>query len=260
MIWARMRMADGRVLAGVLECGLLEPRAGLGAAEPAGARVATEGARLLAPVVPRRFIGLWNNFHAAAERNGWARPTHPLYFLKSPESLSDPDAEVAIAPEVGRVIFEGELGIVIGQRCHRADAARAEAAIFGYTCVNDFTALDVLFADPSFAQWTRAKGMAGFGPIGPVVATGLDWRSLGVRTLVNGRERQSYALSDMILPPAEIVRLISHDMILEPGDVIACGTSIGARPVRPGERVEVVIEGIGTLGVTMVEGAALPAG
>ena len=116
------------------------------------------------------------------------------------------------------------------------------------------------FLDPSFAQWTRAKGMAGFGPIGPVIATGLDWRALGVRTLVNGRERQAYPLSDMILPPAEIVRLISHDMTLEPGDVIACGTSIGARPVRAGERVEVVIEGIGALGVTMVEGAPLAQG
>ncbi|MEY2956434.1 MAG: hypothetical protein RL123_1162 [Pseudomonadota bacterium] len=260
MIWARMQMADGRVLTGVLEGGILAPRTGLGATEPAGAPVAIEGARFLSPVVPRRFIGLWNNFHAAAERNGWARPTHPLYFLKAPESVADPDAEVAIAPEVGRVIFEGELGIVIGQRCHRADAATAEAAIFGYTCVNDLTALDVLFSDPSFAQWTRAKGMAGFGPIGPVIATGLDWRALGVRTLVNGRERQAYPLSDMILPPAEIVRLISRDMTLEPGDVIACGTSIGARPVRAGERVEVVIEGIGTLGVTMVEGAPLAQG
>ncbi len=256
MNWARMMIADGRILTGILGEGSLEPRAALGATEPAGAPVATEGARLLAPTVPGKFIGLWNNFHAAAERNGWGRPTHPLYFLKSPESVVGPGAEVVIPPDIGRVIFEGELGIVIGRRCHGADVADAEAAILGYCCVNDITALDLLFSDGSFPQWTRAKGMPGFGPIGPVVATGLDWRQLGVRTLVNGRERQAYALSDMILPPPEIVRLISRDMILEPGDVIACGTSLGARPVRPGDRVEVVIEGIGSLGVTMAGDAA----
>ena len=254
MIWARMEMADGAVVTGVLEDGLLHPRSALGAPEATGTPLPTEGARPLAPVVPGKFIGLWNNFHAAAERNGWTPPTHPLYFLKSPDSLANPGAEVIVPADAGRVIFEGELGLVIGQPCHRASAAEAEAAILGYTCVNDLTALDLLFADPAFGQWTRAKGLPGFGPIGPVMVAGLDWRTLRVRTLVNGRERQAYDLSDMILPPAEIVRLISHDMPLNPGDVIACGTSLGARPVKAGDLVEVVIDGIGALPVTLVAG------
>jgi 2-keto-4-pentenoate hydratase/2-oxohepta-3-ene-1,7-dioic acid hydratase in catechol pathway len=255
MIWARMQMADGAILTGHLADGWLTPCAGLGQERALGAAVSTEGARFLAPTVPGRFVGLWNNFHAAAQRNGWTPPQHPLYFLKDPGSLADPGSTVAIAPDAGRVIFEGELGIVIARPCHRATPAEAEAAILGYCCVNDLTALDILFADPAFGQWTRAKGMPGFGPIGPVVATGLDWRSLTVRTLVNGRERQAYEAADMILPPAEIVRLLSHDMALAPGDVIACGTSLGARPVRPGDLVEVVIDGIGTLAVTLAEAA-----
>jgi 2-keto-4-pentenoate hydratase/2-oxohepta-3-ene-1,7-dioic acid hydratase in catechol pathway len=103
----------------------------------------------------------------------------------------------------------------------------------------------------SFPQWTRSKGFDGFGAIGPVIATGLDWRDLTVQVLVNGRERQSYPANDMILSPPEIVSLLSHDMTLNPGDIIACGTSLGAAPVKAGMDVTVVIEGIGELSVVM---------
>jgi 2-keto-4-pentenoate hydratase/2-oxohepta-3-ene-1,7-dioic acid hydratase in catechol pathway len=144
-------------------------------------------------------------------------------------------------------VYEGELGIVIGHECCRAGEAEAEAAIFGYTCVNDVTALDLLQADPSFPQWARAKGCDTFGPVGPAIATGLDPAALTVRTLLNGRERQGYPVADMILPPRRIVSLLSQEMTLHPGDLIACGTSIGVLPMRPGMEVSVVIEGIGAL-------------
>ncbi len=145
----------------------------------------------------------------------------------------------------GRVIFEGELGIVIGRQCKKVSQDEAEAAIFGYTCINDITSLDVLNADPSFPQWTRAKSFDGFGVVGPVIETDLSWQDLTVKTIVNGHERHSYPASDMILRPAEIVSCLSKDMTLNPGDLIACGTSLGARPIKPGMDVEVMIEGIG---------------
>jgi 2-keto-4-pentenoate hydratase/2-oxohepta-3-ene-1,7-dioic acid hydratase in catechol pathway len=251
MHWARAETRDGTILTGVLENGALHPRRALGLTESAGDPVPLDALTLLPPCLPGKFIGLWNNFHAAAERNGWTPPEHPLFFLKPGTSLAGPGATVTIPPAAGRTLFEGELGIVIGKTCRNADAAEAEAAIFGYTCVNDITSLDILNADPSFPQWTRAKGFDGFGVLGPVIATGLDWQDLTVKVLVGGRERQSYPARDMILPPSEIMRLLSQDMTLEPGDVIACGTSIGARPVKPGDVVEVVIDGIGSLGVTM---------
>jgi len=147
----------------------------------------------------------------------------------------------------GRVAYEGELGIVIGKACTGVSVAEAADHILGYTCVNDVTAMELLQRDPSFAQWTRAKNFDGFGVFGPVVATGLDPASLTVRTLVNGRERQNYRVDDMIFPPAELVSRISQDMTLVPGDVIACGTSLGVLPMKPGIMIEVVIEGIGTL-------------
>ncbi len=218
---------------------------------PTGQTVGAGDFRLLAPVTPRNFVGLWNNFHAAAAKQGHAIPTEPLYFLKSTGSLLDPEGIICPPPSyAGRTLYEGELGIVIGTECHDADPAAAEAAIFGYTCVNDVTALD-LFGDPVFPQWARAKGCDTFGPVGPAVATGLDWESLVIRTRLAGRERQNYPASDMILKPAEIVRLISREMRLHPGDLIACGTSLGALPMRAGQLVEVDIAGIGVLRNTM---------
>ena len=251
MQWARIQTATNEILTGVISDGALHPRTSLGSSESAGDPVPLEGAVLLPPCVPGKFFGLWNNFHAAAEKNGLTAPEHPLYFLKSDTSLAGPGATVTIPADIGRVIFEGELGIVIGQTCRNVTEAEAEAAILGYTCVNDITALEVLFADPSFPQWTRAKGYDGFGVIGPVIETDVNWQELTVKVMVGTRERQSYELSDMIMPPAKIVSKLSADMTLNPGDVIACGTSLGARPVKAGDEVSVVIEGIGTLPVTM---------
>jgi len=217
-------------------------------ASPTGEALALGNVALLPPVRPAVFLGLWNNYREAAAKQNLAIPETPLFFLKSPRSVVGPDAPIMPPPGyAGRVIYEGELGLVIGRRVSHADEAEADAAIFGLTCINDVTALDLLHADPSFAQWARAKGCDSFGPIGPAIATGLDWSSLRVQVALNGRVRQDYPTSDMILPPARIVSLISQEMTLEAGDVIACGTSVGALPMRPGMTVEVTIAGIGTL-------------
>ena len=252
MIWARASLPDGTAVTGHIENDHLHPRAALGSDTATGDPLALAGLTLLPPVTPGKFFGLWNNFHAAAEKNDWQRPAHPLYFLKPDTSLAGPGARVAMPEGVRRVLFEGELGVVLGRDCTRVTPDEAAAAILGYTCVNDLTALDLLGEDPSFPQWTRAKGFDGFGVIGPVIATGLNWRDLAVRVLVNGRERQAYACADMIFGPEDIVARLSHDMTLRAGDVIACGTSLGARPVKAGDEVTVSIAGIGDLTVTMV--------
>ena len=210
--------------------------------------------RLLAPVQPRLFIGLWNNFHAAAVKAGNAIPQTPLYFLKSPGSIVEPEAEI-IPPAgyAGRTLYEGELGVVIGKRCSAVSEDEAEAAIFGYTCVNDVTALDLLNEDASFPQWARAKSCDSFGPVGPVIATGLNWRDLVIRTRLGGRERQNYPAADMIFSPPAIISHLSREMTLLPGDLIACGTSLGALPMRAGMVVEVEIDGIGVLRNSMAQ-------
>jgi 2-keto-4-pentenoate hydratase/2-oxohepta-3-ene-1,7-dioic acid hydratase in catechol pathway len=230
---ARIDVHDGDMLSG---------------STPGAMSCALDSVKLLAPVRPGKFFGLWNNFHELATKQGNRIPTHPLYFMKGARALNHPDGIIRQpSKELSRIAFEGELGVVIGKSCRNADEATAAASIFGYTCVNDVTAIEAFGDDPGFSQWTRAKSCDTFGPVGPVIATEVDLATARVRTLVNGRERQNYPLSDMILPPARIVSLISQDMTLDPGDVIACGTSLGVLPMRPGTIVEVVIDGIGTL-------------
>lgn len=211
-------------------------------------RLPLAAVRVLPPCLPGKFIGLWNNFHERAEKEGLHRPAHPLYFLKAATCIAAPGNTIRRpAGYAGAVVFEAELGIVIGQRIAHGDGAAARAAIFGYTCVNDVTARDLMRLDPAFVHWTRAKGFDTFGPCGPVIATGLDPASLRVRAVVNGEERQNYPVGDMFFSPEEIVSRISHDMTLEPGDLIACGTSVGAGPLAEGDTVEVAIDGIGRL-------------
>lgn len=213
-----------------------------------GERLALADLRWLAPCRPGKIIGLWNNFAALAEKNGWARPAEPLYFLKAPSSLAGHGETIPAPPaEVGRVGYEGELAVVIGRTARAVPVAEAAAHIFGYSCANDVTAMELLGRDPSFPQWTRAKSFDGFGAIGPVIETEIDLATAAVRTRVGGRERQNYPLSDMCFGPAELVSRLSHDMTLEPGDVILCGTSLGVMPMKPGSSVEVEIDGIGVL-------------
>jgi len=204
--------------------------------------------RWLPPCQPGKIIGLWNNFQAAAEKNGWAQPTEPLYFLKSPGSVSAHLQPIAVpASYGGRVVYEGELVVVIGKSTRAVSTKDAAAHIFGYSCGNDLTALELLHSDASFAQWTRAKSFDGFAAFGPVIETDFNPATAQLRTLVGGRERQNYALADMFFSPLEIVSRISQDMTLEPGDLIYCGTSLGVLPLKAGTTVEVMIDGIGTL-------------
>ena len=129
----------------------------------------------------------------------------------------------------------------------KVDEADIDDYIFGYTCVNDVTAMQLIREKEEFEQWTRAKCFDTFGVIGPCISTYSDSNNFTVRTLVNGRERQNYPISDMIFSATQIVSLLSKDMTLKEGDVIACGTSLGALPMKPSTKIEVVINEIGVL-------------
>jgi 2-keto-4-pentenoate hydratase/2-oxohepta-3-ene-1,7-dioic acid hydratase in catechol pathway len=249
MLWMRFSRQRG-IEVGILDGDNVQVCSGdpFSGGKPTGEALPASEIQWETPCVPSKMIALWNNFHAAATKFALGVPPDPLFFLKGANSYCAHGSVIA-APRSyrGRVLFEGELGVVIGKAGKDIAVADAPAYIFGYTCVNDVTAVDLLKADPSLPQWTRAKGFDAFGPFGPVIATDLDPARLTVRTLVNGRERQSYPVSDMIFSPAELVSLISRDMTLFPGDVISCGTSVGAGPIPSGATVEVHIQGIGTL-------------
>lgn len=203
---------------------------------------------LLAPYTPNSILALWNNFHQRAEAEDQRIPANPLYFMKPVTSVIGPN-QMIYRPRGhrGRVIFEAELGIVIGKQCNRIKADQANDYIFGYTCVNDVTGIEFLFEDKAFQQWTRSKGFDTFTPIGPCITTDIDPAGLNILAIQNGESRQDYPVSDMIYSPQQIVAMISEYQTLVAGDLICCGTSVGARTMKPGTEIQVSIPGIGTL-------------
>lgn len=203
---------------------------------------------------PRHIYALWNNFKALAEKNQWAAPKTPFYFLKAPSSLAANGQEVLKpASYPGRIFYEGELGVVIGKTGKNIARNDATSHVRGYCCVNDVTALELLREDPAFEQWVRSKSFDTFTPISDICTTITDPSQLVVRTLVNGRERQNYAVSDMFFSPLDLVSLLSRDVTLHEGDLISCGTSLGSMPWQVGAKVEIIIEGVGILSNVLTE-------
>ena len=209
--------------------------------------IASTDVQVLMPVQPTKVIALWNNFKALGEKLNLSAPAEPLYLVKTPNSYLEPGGTIRHPGGGAKVVFEGELGIVIGRTCKQVSERDAMDHVFGFTCANDVTVADILNRDASFAQWVRAKGFDTFCPFGPTVATGLDPAKLTVRTILNGDVRQDYPVSDMRFSVAQLVSLISQDMSLLPGDIILCGTSVGVGSMKPGSTVEVEIAGIGRL-------------
>ena len=248
--WIRFRHHD-EIGFGTLENGDINVHTGdmFGAAQPNGQHLALQDVDLLAPSQPSKIIALWNNFHALAAKLKVPEPQEPLYLLKAPTTAAPPNGAIERPPSYdGKVVYEGELGIVIGRTCSRVPVDRADAFIHGYTCVNDITAADIITRDATFAQWARAKGFDSFCPFGPVISSGIEPARLVVRTVLNGVERQSYPIADMIFSVQQLVSKISHDMTLLPGDLICCGTSLGVGAMKDRTNtVSVAIEGIGEL-------------
>ncbi len=249
-MWVRFEL-DGTTGFGKLSNGEITVHSGdmFASPQPTGDTVPLSDVTLLTPCTPGKMICLWNNFHQLAAKLEMPEPPEPLFFLKASSSFTPHGATVKRpASYDGPVVFEGELGIVIGATCKDISPDEAADVIFGYTCVNDITAAKIITRDATFAQWARAKSYDGFGVFGPGIATGIDPAKSSVVTILNGDERQNYPLSDMIFPPAELVSRLSHDMTLNPGDLIACGTSIGVGSMKlPENSVEITIDGIATL-------------
>jgi 2-keto-4-pentenoate hydratase/2-oxohepta-3-ene-1,7-dioic acid hydratase in catechol pathway len=248
--WARYRSLDGRLGFGTLDGSSIAEYQGdlFDAPRPTGAILARGDFTLQSPCVPSKIVALWNNFHALTDKLGKQPPVRAHYFIKPSTSVIGPHEPIRRpASYQGKIAFEGELGIVIRRRCRDVPVSDAGDYIFGYTCVNDVTAIEVLEENADFAQWCRCKGYDTFGCLGPLIATDFDCARAHVTTTLDGVERQNYPLSDMIVPPEHLVSQISHDMTLLPGDVIACGTSLGVGSIRDGSTVEVKIDGIGSL-------------
>lgn len=199
---------------------------------------------VVAPCEPSKIICVGLNYRQHAAEMGKDIPPEPLLFSKPPSSLLAPEGTVLLPAESQEVHYEGELAIVIGQRCRRVAAEDAHTVIFGYTLLNDVTARDLQRKD---VQYTRGKGFDTFAPVGPRIVAGLTPSALHIRLRVNGIERQSSSVSDMIFSVEEIIAHVSAAMTLEPGDIIATGTPSGVGALHDGDLVEVEIAEIGVL-------------
>jgi len=206
--------------------------------------VRVDGWETLPPCAPSKIVGVGRNYRDHIAELGHDVPERPLLFLKPPSSILPTGGTILLPAASRRVDFEGELGVVIGRRARHVPASLALDHVLGYTCVNDVTARDLQKSD---VQFTRAKGFDSFCPCGPVIAIGLRPDDLTVETFVNGRRRQSSAVSRMIFGVADLVSFVSGVMTLLPGDLLATGTPEGVGPLYPEDEVTVSVDRIGSL-------------
>ena len=190
-----------------------------------------------ASVRPSKIVCVGRNYVAHAAELGNTVPDEPLIFFKPPSAVIQSGAPVVMPADVGRVDFEGEIGLIIGRRASRVSESEAWSYVSGVAAMNDVTARELQRKDN---QWTRAKGLDTFCPVGNVVPAGsVDPDDLTVTTSVNGEERQRGFAGDMAFSIRYLVSYISHLMTLEPGDLILTGTPEGIGPLSPGDEVTV---------------------
>ncbi len=201
--------------------------------------------RLLPPCIPSKIIAIGLNYKAHAAEFNKELPEEPMIFMKPPTAVIGHDDEIVYPAHMSRrVDFEGELAVVIGREARMVSAEDAGKFIFGYTCFNDVTARDLQKTDK---QYARAKGFDTFAPMGPWIETDLDPLDVRIESYLNGEKRQDTSTADMIFNTYRIVSFVSQVMTLLPGDVIATGTPSGVGKMKPGNTVEIRIEGIGSL-------------
>jgi 2-keto-4-pentenoate hydratase/2-oxohepta-3-ene-1,7-dioic acid hydratase in catechol pathway len=200
--------------------------------------------RLLSPCTPSKIAAVGLNYHSLARELEMPVPASPLLFLKPSTSIIGPEDNIVCPDSSERVDYEAELAVVIKTEARNVAPDRALDYVLGYTCFNDVTARDLQKKD---IQWTRAKGFDTFAPAGPHIETELDPGGVNLEAYLNGELKQRGNTSDLIFPVPELISFVSGIMTLLPGDVIATGTPSGIGPMKPGDTIEVKIEGVGTL-------------
>lgn len=215
--------------------------------KPSSKLVSLSDVQLLAPCTPSKVLSIANNFqsHLADE----PFPHQPEPFYKVPTAIIGPGANIVIPQGATRVESEAEMVVVIGKRASRVTSMEAYDYILGVTCGND---VSERIWQRNDMQWWRAKSADTFAPLGPWIATDLNYDDLLVQCRINGEVRQSERTSKLIFNVGAIVSFVSQAVTLLPGDVIFTGTPGEASPLNPGDTVEVEIEHIGTLKNTVV--------
>lgn len=204
-----------------------------------------ESYTLLAPCAPSKVVAVGKNYAAHAMEMDAAVPKEPLLFIKPSTAVTSTGAPIYYPPQSQQVDYEGELALIIGERCVDCTPDKVQSKIWGYTIANDVTARDLQRQD---GQWTRAKGFDSFCPLGPWIVREIS-PGARLQTFLGDRPDpvQSASIDEMVFKPTVLVAYISQVMTLLPGDVVLTGTPAGIGPMQVGDRVRIEIEGIGTL-------------
>jgi 2-keto-4-pentenoate hydratase/2-oxohepta-3-ene-1,7-dioic acid hydratase in catechol pathway len=228
-----------------------------------GRVAALEEAQLLAPVPrPGKLLCIGLNYRDHAVESGMPIPERPVLFSKFATSIVGPDARVVIPSGCTQPDYEAELAVVIGRVATRVSREKALDHVLGYCAFNDVSARDFQFSD---SQWQRGKSCDTFAPMGPYVATRDEIpnpHKLGIRLRLNGETMQNSTTEQLIFGVPELIEFLTKSITLEPGDVIATGTPPGVgfarKPpvfIKPGDRMDVEIDGLGVLSNPVAAGA-----
>lgn len=212
-------------------------------------------ARVLPPLLPGKILAIGRNYAEHARELGNEAPTEPLVFAVMPSAVIGDGALIEWEADLtAQVDWEGELAVIIGRTARKVSPEDALDYVFGYTIANDVSARDLQQRDK---QWTRAKGLDTFCPLGPVVVTADDIpdpQALRIVTKVDGAEKQKGTTADMIFDVRFLIAHLSRAFTLHPGDVILTGTPSGVGKAQnppqflgDGSVVSVEIAGIGKL-------------
>jgi 5-oxopent-3-ene-1,2,5-tricarboxylate decarboxylase/2-hydroxyhepta-2,4-diene-1,7-dioate isomerase len=220
---------------------------------PDGRRMPLDDPVHLPPVEPTKIVCVHLNYESRRAEFQASLGPAPTYFHKPISSLNAHGGEIVRPPRCRFLNYEGEIAIVIGERCRHVAPEEAVAYIAGYTIGNDYGLHD--FRDTDAGSMLRVKGSDSLCPLGPGLVTDWDFRGKGIETRVNGDVAQSGSTDEMIWDMHYLVADIARTITLEAGDVILSGTPANSRPVQPGDVVEVEVEGLGVLRNTVVEGS-----
>src|SRR6185437_2953220 len=248
---------------------IVEDENALGEANERGWLVPSRDAYWWAPVPrPGKLICIGLNYRDHAAESNMAIPKQPVVFSKFSTAVIAPGKPVVLPAGSAQVDYEAELVVVIGRRAKNVSADRALHHVLGYTCFNDVSARDFQFAD---GQWQRGKSCDTFAPMGPTIVTAdeiADPHNLSIKLILNGQAMQDSNTDQFIFGIPELIAFLSQTITLEPGDVIATGTppcvGFARKPpvfLKPGDKMEVVIEKVGTLNNPLVaaeKAAAMP--
>ncbi|MCX7803738.1 MAG: fumarylacetoacetate hydrolase family protein [Planctomycetota bacterium] len=251
---ARFRDRLGKIKYGIVEGDRIRPAKGdpLSGLTPARSPVAISTVKLLAPIEPVNILALGQNYKAHVEEGGDKLPRAPILFMKATTAVIGPGEPIRI-PKVApaEVDYEAELAVIIGRRARNVQESEALNYVLGYTCANDVSARDCQRGD---GQWIRGKSFDTFCPLGPWIETELDPMNCRVQCRIGGRTYQDSSTALMIFKIPYVISYLSAGMTLLPGTVLLTGTPSGVgfaqkppRFLRPGDTVEVEVEGIGVL-------------